>query len=96
MADDVTRDPPFLLETEIRQENERRERAIRQYSSWPAASLRVKIRSTLAPSIGPAQVRPAGEILYLLKRWLIHPDDRQQHNNLVFTIGTMSSGGGMG
>jgi hypothetical protein len=95
MADPI-KDPQQGTPEDIERENENRRQMMRRYVGMPSEQIRAVIRSTLDPSIGPVNTRPNGEKLYLVPRWMIRPQDRREHDNLMFTNAMMSSGGGMG
>jgi hypothetical protein len=93
MAEGVTKNPQFTTDAEIRQENDRRKQSIEQILKVPPEQIRSAIRCTLDAAVGRAFTPPPGEMLYVLKRWLIRPEDRKKHDSLMFSQAAMMSGG---
>lgn len=96
MAGGVTKNPQ-LLSTEIGAENERRRKSIQDIQVMSAAYIRGLIRCSLDPDARPVlAASPAGELLYVNRKWLVRPADRREHDGLIFSRSMMLSGGGLG
>lgn len=96
MAEQVTKDPKFVTDDDIRDENERRKKSIEQFLRMPAEQIRSTIQCTVDADVGRALTPPNGEMLYVVPKWLIRPQDRPRHDSLISSQAMiMSSGDGM-
>ncbi|QDU25571.1 hypothetical protein ETAA8_06400 [Anatilimnocola aggregata] len=94
MADEVSKDPKFATDDEIKQENDRRRKSIEQFLKLPTEQIRAAIACTLDAAVGRALTPPAGEMLYVRKSWLISPADRKEYNSLIYSLATPTYGFG--
>lgn len=90
MADEVIKDPKLTTDDEIKAENERRRKSIEQISKYSPDQIRAIIMCWLDASVGRAATIPAGEMLYVRKAWLISPADKKEHNQLIYSMSSIS------
>jgi hypothetical protein len=88
MAYEPTKNPAFATDAEIKSENNRRRMAIEQFQKMSVEQIILATATALASDVGRAMTPAAGELLYVRKSWLIRPQDKKEHDKLIYERAT--------